>query len=129
MNVPKIAPHESCVACFRGDTTTIVCIRGEAEFIIAAMHQLTGLSLEEAQGTFQTMAEQDYGCDPGRIPAGVVTAGVRLCGDCAAKTGARVVEARAAMVGEDVFTYMQPDSGPLAPEEDESDGRRTEPDA
>jgi hypothetical protein len=30
-DVPRVAPYESCVACFRGDTDTAFVLRGEAE--------------------------------------------------------------------------------------------------
>jgi hypothetical protein len=103
------APYDSCVACYKGDTTTGVVIHGEAEFIIAGIHRLTGIPLDQADRTFGVLAEHDMGCDPGKVPVEDVDAFVRLCADCAQKTGARIVEHRLLLTeGARIFTYVQP---------------------
>ena len=106
----SVAPYESCIACLRGDTTTIVSVQGEAEFVIAVMHHLAGLSLEDAQRTFLVIAAREYGCDPGSVPGGRITTGFRLCRDCAAKTGAHVVEVRDATSATGAPGSVQPGS-------------------
>ena len=54
------------------------------------MHGLVGIPLDQAQATFLVYAEQELGCDPGMVPAGVVTMGVRLCRDCARENDVEV---------------------------------------
>jgi hypothetical protein len=105
MTSPRIARHDSCVACFASSTTTAVSIAGEPDFIIATMSHLTGLSISASRATFDALAEQDHGREPGMVPPSVITVGVRLCSDCAAKTDARIVDALAVMAGEPVYTY------------------------
>ena len=104
----KVAPYNSCIACFRGDTTTVLALKGGAEWIIAAMHKAAGLSLEEASATFHVIAEQEIGCDPGMVPVGRLDFAVRLCRDCAAKTGATVAELADFKTGAAVAGYVQP---------------------
>jgi len=108
------APFESCVACFKGDTRTAVMLEGEAEFHIAALHHLSGIPLEQADGTVLVAAEHELGCDPGMVPAGRFQLGFRLCTDCAAKTGATIVDLKAAEKGEPVFVYQQLLEGPYS---------------
>jgi hypothetical protein len=62
------------------------------------------------------LAVQRYGCDPGMVPAGELDVAVRLCRDCAAKTGAIVVDVKTAEGGEPVRGYSQPNTGPLSSE-------------
>jgi hypothetical protein len=87
---PKVAPYDACVGCYRGDTTTAVAAKGEAEFIVAAIHRAAGIPIEEAQDTFLVIAEQEMGCEPGTVPKGTVTTAIRLCPDCASKTGTKI---------------------------------------
>jgi hypothetical protein len=61
--VPSVAPFESCVSCFRGDTRTIVFIEGEAEWHIAGLSRLAGIPLDQADATFMHLAEHVLGCD------------------------------------------------------------------
>jgi phage tail sheath gpL-like len=85
-----VAPYESCIACLKGDVSTAVAFRGEAEFIIAGIHKAAGIPVELATATFAAFAEQELGCDPGTVPTGQVTHAVRLCTDCAQRTGTTV---------------------------------------
>ena len=86
---PSVAPFESCVACFKGDTTSAVFLEGEAEFAMAALER-AGLSTELASATVLTMAEQDLGCASGMVPAGEHMWAVRLCSSCALRSGLEV---------------------------------------
>jgi hypothetical protein len=104
-DAPKIAPFESCIACFKGDTRTAVLLEGEAEWHIAALMHWAGLDQETATATFQVYAEQNLGCDPGMVPSGRVENGFRLCRDCARKTGVEVSEVVPGTVG---HVYVQP---------------------
>ncbi len=101
--LPKVAPFESCVGCFRGDVATAVHLEGHAEFIVAGVHRLAGLTTKEASATL----EAAWGTDRGMVPAGRTRVVVRLCDDCAAKTGARLGPADPAE-DEVVFTYVGP---------------------
>ncbi len=49
--------------------------------------------MDEAAQTFLVVAERELGCDPGVVPAGVLTVPVRLCRECGQKTGTPVDEA------------------------------------
>jgi hypothetical protein len=100
---PTVAPYNSCVACFKGDTTTTYGTRGEAEFHIAALHAMAGLPMEQANATFTVMAERELGCDPGKVPGGTFDIFVRLCRDCARRTGVRVGKL------DEVPLYLEPD--------------------
>ena len=102
MDVPKVAPYQSCVACFEGGTDTVVWTEGDAEFHVAALMKL-GLSQQQASGTLHVYTEQELGCDPGTVPAGRFTLAIRVCRDCAAKTGAKVIELWESGTG-----YIQP---------------------
>jgi hypothetical protein len=102
---PAVPPHQSCVACFKGDTTTGFAVEGEAEWCIASLMKVAGLDQETATATFQVFAEQDLGCDPGMVPVGRVEMGVRLCRECAWRTGAHVAVAEP---GQLVTVYTQP---------------------
>jgi hypothetical protein len=102
-DVPKIAPFNSCVSCFRGDTSTFVQIRGKAEWHVAALMRFAELGQAEATGTFLHWAEEQGG-RPGMVPEGEIEAAFRLCRDCARRTGADVVEP-----GDEMGTvYVQP---------------------
>ncbi len=84
----KVAPHDSCIACFRGDTDTGLVLQGEAEFLAAGL-LVMGLSEQEAMGTVEVFAEE-MGCKPGKVPAGVRDWVLRVCRDCASKAGLTV---------------------------------------
>jgi hypothetical protein len=100
---PKVAPYESCTACFKGDTTTAVQLEGEAEWQIAALMHWAGLAQDEAAATFLVCAEYTLGCEPGLVPSGRFACGFRLCRDCAARTTVEVTE-----LGEAGPVYAQP---------------------
>lgn len=87
---PKVAPYDSCIACYRGDVTTAVAFQGEAEFVVAGIRRATGIPLEQAEATFMAFAENELGCDPGMVPTGRITQAVRLCVACAMKAGTEV---------------------------------------
>lgn len=89
---PQVAPFESCVACFKGDTTTGVAVRGEFEFTSPRFTRVAGIPLDEAAATGKVLAAQEMGCDPGMVPVGEFTVAIRLCRDCAAKTGTPVAD-------------------------------------
>ena len=84
--VPQVAPFQSCIACFRGDTTTGVALKGEAEFCIAGLIVL-GVPEDQALGTFHVCMEAEgWTGQPDEVPGGEVTLPIRLCRECAAKT-------------------------------------------
>jgi hypothetical protein len=99
---PKVAPFESCIVCFAGDTTTGLILRGEAEWIAAALCKL-GLPEEQAYQTFFYVAENELGCDPGMVPAGVVDVAFRVCAPSASRAGMEV----APLSGGELPGYVQ----------------------
>jgi hypothetical protein len=86
--IPTVAPFESCIACFRGDTPTFFWVDGDAEFHVAALLRLAGLPPDQAEVTILAYCERELGCEPGLVPGGRFQ--FRLCRECAKKTGARV---------------------------------------
>jgi hypothetical protein len=86
----KAAPFEPCIGCFRGDTDTGLVLQGSAEFIIAGLSTTADMSVEEASATAELAFRENYTTDPGMVPGGELSIAVRLCRDCAAKTGAQV---------------------------------------
>jgi hypothetical protein len=74
--------RDSCVVCLRG-TDTGLAFTGEAEWVLAGLEVL-GIPKNQAAN----MLEQVTGCDPGMVPAGDYTLGVRLCVKCAAASSA-----------------------------------------
>jgi hypothetical protein len=106
----KVAPHDSCVACYKGDTTTALVISGEAEYVVAGIHLMAGLSADEAAAVFHHYAEQEMGCDPGMVPAGRMDICIRLCRECAAKNGVVVAELKDIESGGAVSGYSLPES-------------------
>jgi hypothetical protein len=93
---PAVAPYRSCIVCFKGDTLTALALQGSAEWCIAGLMRV-GLDRESAEATFRSWAEDVLGCDPGMVPVGRVTMGVRLCRECAKRTGTNVGESAAGM--------------------------------
>jgi len=73
MSAPKLAPFESCVACFRGDTTTGFAISGEPGFIVDTMRASTGVVVNRAS-----------------VPSGQQHITIRLCRKCARLRGTRI---------------------------------------
>jgi hypothetical protein len=65
-------------------------LQGEAEFLIAGLMHVTDFPQDVATGILQQYTEKQLGCDPGMVPVGDVTINVRLCQDCAEKTGTPV---------------------------------------
>lgn len=104
-DVPKsgIAPHDPCVACFAGDTDTALIVRGEAEFLIAFLNKMFGLTMDVAQGTVLNFAE-DLGCEPGTVPSGQRDWPLRVCERCAGAAGMKVGKINAG----ELPGYVQP---------------------
>jgi hypothetical protein len=100
-----VAPHDACVSCFKGDTTTAFGLRGDAEWIMVGIHKQAALGLQEAKAMFLLVAEQELGCDPGKVPGGELTHVVLLCEDCARRIGTKVGE----LDDGEVPCYGQPD--------------------
>jgi hypothetical protein len=84
----QVAPHESCVACLRGDVSTGLASRGVAEWHVALLIVL-GLPQDEATNTIYVAAEQ-HGCDFGQVPSGSFEVAFRVCEDCANGAGLKV---------------------------------------
>ncbi|MGO8906619.1 MAG: hypothetical protein ACLQMH_13490 [Solirubrobacteraceae bacterium] len=87
------APLESCAGCRKGDTHTALILEGEAEWIAANLHNVTGVSVEEAEGMFEMAEAEAYAgwlstVKPNR--EGMLVCPVRLCHECAAKAGMSV---------------------------------------
>lgn len=101
---PTVAPWQSCIRCYRGDTTTGFIVEGEPEWIIAAMHELAGLPTEDAA----RVVTADTGI-AGMVLDGRMTRVVTLCSDCAAMTGARLVEIAEVRNGETGLPVMRQD--------------------
>lgn len=99
----NVAPYQSCVKCYRGDVTTAVATQGEAEFHVAFLVKALAIPEDEAIGTINVFAEQELGCDPGKVPGGTFTLIYRLCRDCAAKAKIKVGE-----ISGGVPSYAQP---------------------
>ena len=58
--LPKVAPHDSCIACFKGNTTTAVAFEGSAEAHIALLWNV-GIPSDQAQATVLAHCEEDLG--------------------------------------------------------------------
>jgi hypothetical protein len=82
---PRLAPFDACIACYRGDTTTALAFRGEAEWILAGLHVL-GLSEDEAYAALRRALE-DEGWEgaPDEVPRGTLVKAFCVCKDCAKK--------------------------------------------
>lgn len=94
--LPEVAPHESCVACLKGDTTTGLVIKGSAPWIQVGLMKM-GISEDEAWALVSTIAEENYGAPPGKAPMSM-HAVFRVCADCAAKAGLQVSPVGGTMV-------------------------------
>jgi hypothetical protein len=85
--VPVVAPFDSCVVCLKGDVTTAVAFRGDAEWSIAALTAL-GVPDDQAYGVFRAaMEDQGWTGDPDEVPGGEVVMGLRVCAECVEKSG------------------------------------------
>jgi hypothetical protein len=58
---------------------------------IVGTHKATGIPLDQADAVVMQFAEHELGCDPGKVPVGEITYAIRLCRDCARKTGVAVM--------------------------------------
>jgi hypothetical protein len=85
----RVAPFQSCVVCLRGDVTTMIVLRGQAEWAIAGLMRL-GIPRDQAMGTVEKFAETELGCRPGKVPDGTFDYAARVCRECAEKAGCRV---------------------------------------
>ena len=100
--LPNVAPYESCIVCFKGDTTTAVAFRGPAEWLIAGLWRL-GVPKEQAEATILQLAHDEYECDYGQVPPGEMQNVVLVCEDCASKA-----ELTAAPIGGEITQYRAP---------------------
>jgi hypothetical protein len=73
--------EDSCVVCLRG-TDSGVAFTGTAEWIVAGLVKL-GVPEEEAVATLSRAT----GCDPGMVPGGEFAFPIRVCEECADRTG------------------------------------------
>jgi len=97
----KVAPYNSCICCYQGDTSTGVLFSGQAEYVIAGLAKLLD-SVEEASAT-AGVGFEEQGFDSGKAPTGRVESFVRLCRDCAREKGLpaeAIIEEAAARDGE-----------------------------
>lgn len=99
----EMAPYQSCIGCFKGDTATLIGLRGRADWVIAAIQQIIGMSRDEACATFMACAKEE-GCGPAEIPAGEILCIIRMCRKCAEVNGVQVYEERSGKIG----GYAQP---------------------
>jgi hypothetical protein len=80
----SVAPFHSCLACYRGDTTTGLILRGQAEWVIAFLHLNLGIPMRTAGGIVEQFAEDTLGCPPGTVPDGIAyDMPIRVCEACA----------------------------------------------
>jgi len=70
-------------------TDTGLMLEGEAEFLTAALVRL-GIPEDQAVEMVGQLAQDEYGCDPGKVPTSDMSVGVTVCSSCAAKTGFKV---------------------------------------
>lgn len=72
----------SCVVCMHG-TDTGLAVRGPAE-ALAALLEILGLPATQASAMVLYIAETEFGCKNGTVPAEDCTWALRLCRECAA---------------------------------------------
>lgn len=85
-----VAPFESCIVCFKGDTATAMAVEGEAEWILAALVAL-GIDEATAEAVFRGHLEREgWTGGPDEVPGGRVQLAFRLCSVCAEKVNFRV---------------------------------------
>jgi hypothetical protein len=97
----------SCISCNAGDTRTGVAIRGEAEFIVAALRSLTGMSTDEAAATMQVAWKEQYGSKRGEVPDGKITQLVCICERCAGRRGVEVgpVDGEVPLYSQEIYDH------------------------
>jgi hypothetical protein len=104
---PKVAPFESCTSCLRGDTTTVMVLVGSAEWLVSGLNRGAGIPMEEALQMVRFLAEDKYGCEPGDVLPWM-RMDLRLCTECAAKTGGSVAEVADILAGVPYPAYTEP---------------------
>jgi hypothetical protein len=75
-DVPSVAPWESCIRCFKGDTGTGFWVEGEAEWCMAGLMVFADLPERDATAVIEHYAQTELGCAPGMVPAGRIKVGV-----------------------------------------------------
>src|SRR3954447_7068643 len=66
---PEIAPHDACVSCFKGDTTTAFAVAGEPEFAIAYIAHLVAIPLDHAWARVHLWRREEAGSPLGKVPS------------------------------------------------------------
>jgi hypothetical protein len=87
-DVPAIAPHEPCIVCFRGDTTTALALIGSPEWQIAGLINL-GVPESEAFATIEHARTDEHYSE--KMP-------VRVCAACAQRAGMQVEDTSAGVL-------------------------------
>jgi hypothetical protein len=78
--------YQSCIACLKGDTTTVLALKGEGEFLMAAMQKI-GVTEQDSRRLVLNAAQEHYGCTPGHLPVVDMEMLIRVCTDCGHKGG------------------------------------------
>lgn len=84
--VPPVAPHESCIVCFKGDVTTAIGFEGEAEFIMGALYAM-GVPFDQAKAIVEAFTAAECGCALGQVPSSDISMDFRICRSCGQKIG------------------------------------------
>jgi hypothetical protein len=73
---------DSCIICLQGCDTGLG-FRGEGEWVVAGLMALGIRDFDEAAAVVSLAT----GTEPGMVPDGVITVGVRCCESCVAQSG------------------------------------------
>lgn len=77
--IPKVAPWQSCIKCFRGDVDTGFVVQGSLFYVIGRTSEVTGLTWNEVASTVGRALANDDGQVDVVGPHGVI---VRVCESC-----------------------------------------------
>lgn len=74
----------TCISCLT-PTDTALCLWGEAEWHLAFL-QRSGIPKRQVSA----LLEQEFNCDPGKVPVGVVLMPCRICQRCAGRVSSSI---------------------------------------
>lgn len=93
---------DTCISCYKPETVSAMVVVGDIDWLAASLNVFAGIPTEEANATAEEIY-QDYSAERNQTL-------VRLCRDCAKKTGVPVHNVDKIETGMELRAVTQPDN-------------------
>jgi hypothetical protein len=100
---PVGSRHEMCISCYKPETTSVMVVNGDVEWLAASLNHWARLPMDQAIATAEEIHRDN------NMPEGRNTSLVRLCRSCANKTGVPVHHIDLIQDGAQVTAVIQPE--------------------